>query len=55
MSTILFISVGLNVGLALLLVWRELEHESYEDQQRTLNRCLREELCDLIRHGRRIR
>lgn len=52
MNVILGISILLNVLLALLLIRRELDHQEHEEEQATLNRCLREELCDLIRRGR---
>lgn len=46
------ISMLCNVALALLILLREKEHEEFEEQQKTLNRCLKEELVDLIRRGR---
>lgn len=45
-------SMLINVLLAAILAWREIEHHEIEDEQKLLNRCMREELWDLIRRGR---
>lgn len=52
MNTVLGISLLVNFLLALLVILREKEHQVHEEEQALLNRCLREELVDLIRRGR---
>lgn len=52
MELALGISLLANLALVVLLLWREAEHHELEDEQRLLNRCMREELWDLIRRGR---
>ncbi len=46
------LSLLANVALLVVLLWREAEHHELEDEQKLLNRCMREELWDLIRRGR---
>lgn len=52
MEVMLGLSILCNVALALLVVLREKEHFEFEERQKVLNRCLKEELVDLIRRGR---
>ncbi len=52
MELALGLSLLANAALVVVLVWREIEHHELEDEQKLLNRCMREELWDLIRRGR---
>jgi hypothetical protein len=52
MAIALGFSILLNVGLALLVVLRELQHEEYEKQMHHLTKSLQSELMDYIRAGR---
>lgn len=46
------ISMLCNIALAALVALREKQHADFEEEQRILNRCLRDEIVNLIRTGR---